>query len=210
MSSNKTNQSKINAHSIVVSFGYKIIGKDLPQPEELSDMILKQPHHFINPDIASKPFSFLESFGEHEQTHKTSFRINDLICYPIVARPYCVASQLWQPFRHSSSLTLTDLVKEGLNTNIEQYQLTYLDSNKVVVASGDWLEGLQERHTIGSVEPHGSYILADKEFIDQFLNKHDLRLAYLVTNIFTFKNYSYEDVQEFKDHKFYNLSSIIE
>jgi len=202
-------KGEIDTSMILVAFGYKVIGKDMPDPKEVAKEILYSPQMLLIPR-APRPFNFLESYSYQISTKTSPIKVQDLILYPIVARNRDLVIALWQWFRDFS-------VPFGLSEELGRDLEVKLESNgwkchkeKIVVAkSCDWLEGLKDRHDKDLEIPHGHYIEINSLFLDSYLKENRLRLGYVMKTVYKYKKYSYEEAKVLEDYQLLGVSRVI-
>lgn len=195
----------------LIGFGYKVIGPELPTPEEVSKEILYSPIITRIPSITNKPIHFLEDQSSYISSEDEYLVIKDLVIFPLIARQIDLAINLWQYYRDCEvGINVTPYFSNNLNLKLANNSWFYKNNNgKKVIEFKDWLEGLRERYERTMPIHHGQYILSDKNFIEEWLAENDLKLGYLLVSEYKTKKYSYDKPQEFKETKLVNLSPII-
>ena len=69
----------------LIGFGYKVLGADLPEAEDVTKEILYAPQTLLIPTKADYPLDFLKNFV-HFNIHSDSVQLKGLIVYPLVTR----------------------------------------------------------------------------------------------------------------------------
>jgi hypothetical protein len=194
----------------LIGFGYKVLGADLPEAEDVTKEILYAPQTLLMPTKADYPLDFLKN-SVHFNIHSDSVQLKGLIVYPLVTRNRDLTIGLWQYFRDKNpSFNITEKFREGLINIIKNNKWLYENKNDdEIVVFEDWIEGLQERYEFEMPVPHGHYVLIDENFLTEKLKDNGLRLGYVLKTIFRSKEYSYDEVQIINDFKLLNVSKII-
>ena len=196
----------------LLSFGYKVLGNELPSPEEVIDAINYHSHLILIPSITKRPFHFLENKDIFLTTDTDEYlQIKDLIVYPILSREKDLAIGLWQYFRDFfDGLNLRPELTENLNLTLTKNSWVYRDkSGSIYAEHRDWIEGLKERYDHDLPIPYGNFLTIDKGHIQSWAQQNNLRIGYVLRIVNRFKEYSYADVKEFKNTEFIDVSSII-
>jgi hypothetical protein len=196
---------------LLLAFGYKVIGPDIPTAEEVSDEISYSASLAMIPSSTNRPFHFLEELENCLLIRGGGTRIKDLLVYPIVVREHDLPIALWQYFRdYHAPFNLTPHLSEDLNMVVSNHNWSLQDSSKKsIIIYTDWLEGLKERYYSQMLLPHGQSIIADRAFLDTALDQYGLRLGYMLKTTYQFKKYSYEKAKKYEAFKLLNFSSII-
>lgn len=195
----------------LIGFGYKVVGSELPTPEEVATEVLYAPGITIPPSKTEVPLHFLEDRANFMLIGDEVTRLKDLIVYPLVVREHDLCIGLWQYFRDFEvSMNLTPELTEGLELKVDGISWFYegTDGKKIGMYK-DWLAGLRERYNRDLPLHHGHYILFDKPYLEEWLKERSLRLGYILKSTFRTRKYSYEKIQEYKEIKLLNVSSII-
>lgn len=202
-------KGEIDTSMILVAFGYKVIGKDMPDPKEVAKGILYSPQMLLIPR-APRPFNFLESYSYQISTKTSPIKVQDLIHYPIVARNGNSVIALWQWFRNFSvPFGLSEELGRDLEVKLENNRWKYLKEKIVVAKSCDWLEGLKDRYDKDLAIPHGHYIEINSSFLNSYLKENQLRLGYVMKIVYKYKKYSYEEAKVFEDYQLIGVSKLI-
>jgi len=202
-------KGEIDTSMILVAFGYKVIGKDMPDPKEVAKEILYSPQMLLIPR-APRPFNFLESYSYQISTKTSPIKVHDLILYPIVARNRDLVIVLWQWFRDFSvPFGLLEGLGRDLEVKLENSKWKYLKEKIVVAKSCDWLEGLKDRYDKDLEIPHGHYIEINLSFLNSYLKENQLRLGYVMKIVYKYKKYSYEEVKVLEDYQLLGVSRVI-
>lgn len=207
----ETGWSESPLHSFsLIGFGYKVVGRDLPTPEEISQEILWSPQTIIIPTNANKPLNFLENHS-HYDMHSEPIQIKDLIVFPFITRNRDLTISFWQYFKDKNqSFNIVDELRNDLEIKIEQNHWAYIDKeNNEIFVFKDWLEGLQERYEFEIPIPHGQQILINDKFLNEILKENNLRLGYLLKTTFRDKSYSYDEIKSVDNFELFNVSNII-
>lgn len=195
----------------LIGFGYKIIGAQMPTPEEVAEEISYAPNLVRIPSNTDRPFHFLEDQKNFLTIKDEHIRVKDMLVYPFVMRErdFCIA--LWQYFRDFDvSLNLNLSLSQNLKLIINKNSWIYQDKKGIHIASyADWLEGLKQRYDRDMPIPHGQYLMVNYDFLDQWLQDKKLRMGYIVKTTYSAKKYSYDETKKFEDVKFLNVSNII-
>ncbi len=199
----------LNASLILIAFGYKVVGPDMPQAREVADEILYSPSTFVLPSRADLPFNFLESYTKHLATQGSPIELGDLIVYPLVSRARDMVIGLWQWFRdHSSFLLLHNELTRGLKIELRDNGWDYMKDARKLGRCSDWLEGLKVRDD-DFVIPHGCFVEAGSSFVKSYLKQNGLRLGYVLKTTYRYRKHSYEDIKTIDDYQLLNVSRLI-
>jgi len=201
----------INTSVLLVAFGYKVIGLNIPKAEEVAKKIRYSPLIKVILSQTILPFNFLESYTEHISMENPPIKIEDLIIYPLVSRNIDSVINLWQWFRgfHHAPFGLSLELAYNLWIKIENYGWKYVNNKTIVAKSCDWLEGLKERHDKDLEIPHGQYIEINESFLDSYLKKNQLRLGYVTKVVYKYRKYSSEEPKVIEDYQLIDVSKII-
>ena len=192
----------------LIGFGYEIVGTDIPEARDVSREILYKPCHLIIPSRATRPFSVLESFPEHLPMVTKPIKVMDLILHPLVGNPKDLVIALWQWFRDANPfLILYNQLARNLEVRLEEKRFVYLHNDKAVAWSQDWSEGINEKTDLEI--PHGTFIEIDSPFLNEYLDKHGLRLGYLARTAYKFRTHSFDKEQIIEDYQLIGVSRII-
>jgi Cdc6-like AAA superfamily ATPase len=192
----------------LLAFGYKVIGTDIPEARDVSREILYKPCHVIIPSRAARPFNILESFPEHLPMVMKPIKVMDLILHPLVGNLKDLAIALWQWFRGSRPfLILHYQLATNLEVKLEEKRFVYLRNGKAVAWSQDWLEGINEKTDLEI--PHGTFIEIDSPFLNDYLDKNDLRLGYLAKTTYKFRTDRFDKEKIIEDYQLIGVSRII-
>ena len=194
----------------LIGFGYKVVGSDFPQPEEVAKEILYLPQTLLISTRAEHPISFLKNSTLFD-IFTEPIPIKGLIVFPLITRNRGLAITLWQYFRNKNqSFNIVNELRSDLSISIKYNRWAHEDqNNNEVVIYKDWLEGLQERYEFEMPIPHGHYVLIDDDFLIKKLKEFELRLGYILKTTFRTKKYSRDEVQKIDNFKFLNVSKII-
>lgn len=194
----------------LIGFGYKVVGSDFPQPEEVAKEILYPPQTLLLSTRAEHPISFLKNSTLFD-IFTEPIPIKGLIVFPLITRNRGLAITLWQYFRNKNqSFNIVNELRSDLSISIKYNRWAHEDqNNNEVVIYKDWLEGLQERYEFEMPIPHGHYVLIDDDFLIKKLKEFELRLGYILKTTFRTKKYSRDEVQKIDNFKFLNVSKII-
>jgi len=194
----------------LIGFGYKVVGSDFPQPEEVAKEILYPPQTLLISTRAEHPISFLKNSTLFD-IFTEPIPIKGLIVFPLITRNRGLAITLWQYFRNKNqSFNIVNELRSDLSISIKYSRWAHEDqNNNEVVIYKDWLEGLQERYEFEMPIPHGHYVLIDDDFLIKKLKEFELRLGYILKTTFRTKKYSRDEVQKIDNFKFLNVSKII-
>jgi len=199
----------LDASVILVAFGYKVIGPNIPEAKEVAKEILYSPSVVLKPTTAS-PFNFLESYEDHIIISDSPLKIGDLIIYPIIARNNDLVIALWQWFRgYSIPFGLYDGLQDGLVIEIEDEIWNYVKDGHTVARSSNWLEGLKERYEEDLGIPSGNYIEIESSFLESYLNMNRLRLGYVLKTTYKYKEYAYKEAKSVSDYRLIEVSPLI-
>lgn len=194
----------------VIAFGYKVIGTDIPEAKEVAEKIICSPVVSMNSSGATRPFNFLESYKSHLPSASSPIKINDLIIYPLVARNHDLIIDLWRYFRdYHFPLTLYSKLSAGLNIELGEDSWSIKRNGQVVATNREWIEGLKDKYDKDYEIPHGNYLTADSSFVMAYLDKHDLRLGYIVKTKHIHKKNSYDEAYPIVNYELLNVGRII-
>lgn len=186
----------------LIGFGYKVLGKDLPIPEEIAQAIFNIPQTLLIP-TSDKPLSFLEN-PNYLDLHSDAIKIKDLLIFPLITRNRDLTIGLWQYFKDKgSSLNVVDELRSNLKVKIKDHWWIYedKDDNEIVVFE-DWLEGLQERYEFEMPIPKGQQTLINEIFLIKKLKENGLNLWYILETTFRTRKYIYDDIKIVNNFKF--------
>lgn len=194
----------------LMGFGYKVLGADLPEPEEVAKEILHVPQTLLIPTKADHQLNFLEN-PVYFDIHSDPIQIKDLLVFPLVTRNKDLTIGLWQYFRDKNqSFNINEKLRFGLRIITKNNKWIYEnESNNEIVVFEDWIEGLQERYEFEMPVPHGHYLLIDENFLAKKIKDNVLRLGYVLKTTFRSQKYSYDEIQKINNFKLINVSSII-
>lgn len=194
----------------LIGFGYKVLGPDLPEPEEISREILYAPQTVFIPSKAERPLSFLEN-SVYFDIYSDSIQVRDLVIVPLVTRNRDLIIGLWQYFRdYDNALNVVQKFRSGLNIGIKDNSWTYEDGNgNEIIVFKDWIEGLQERYEFKMPIPHGHYVSIDEKYLTEKLKEKGLKLGYILKTTYRSRKYTHDEVQQMDNYKFVNVSRII-
>ncbi len=194
----------------LIGFGYKVVGSDFPQPEEVAKEILHSPQTPILSTKAEHPISFLKNSLIFDISSEP-IPIKGVVVFPLITRNRDLKINLWQYFRGiSQSFNIVNGLRADLSISIKynRWAYKYQDNNEIVIFK-DCLEGLQERYEFKMPIPHGHYVLIDDDFLTKKLKEYELRLGYILKTTFRDKKYSREEVHKIENYKLLNVSKII-
>lgn len=194
----------------IIGFGYKVLGANLPNPEEVAEKISHIPQTLLIPTRADKPLNFLEN-SAHFDIHSETLQIKDLVIFPLVTRNRNLTISLWQYFKDKNqSFHVVDELRSDLKIVIKNNKWIYedRDNNEIVIFEG-WLEGLQERYEFEMPIPQGHQVLINEVFLTEKLKENSLRLGFILKTTFRSKKYSYDDIKIVNNFKFLNVSNVI-
>lgn len=199
----------LDTRVILVAFGYKIVGPNIPEASTVASEILYSPYVKITPTSIS-PFSFLESSSDHIIIGDFPVQVADMIVHPLVVRNHDLVIALWQWFRdYCTPFGLWYGLADKLNIQIAGDSWSYVENGSTVAISSNWLEGLKERHDKDMGIASGSYIEADPIFVKSYLNGHGLRLGYVLKSTHRYREYSYQEAKSFDQYRLIGVSRII-
>ena len=196
---------------LLVAFGYKVVGSEMPTPEEVAEEIAYSPTLVTIPSRTNRPFNFLEDRENHLPVGSEGIRIKDIVIYPIVARDRDLCIALWQYFRdYDMAFNLNHSLSQELKIELgkNKWQLKNKDE-RIVATYEDWLEGLKERYDRNMPLPHGQSLTLDQDFLNSWLSGDNLRLGYLLKSTYRSRQYSHDEVKKYKETKLLNVSNII-
>lgn len=196
---------------LLISFGYKTLGPDLPTAEEILNEISYAPGLVRISSKTNKPFSFLEDKANHLPLVENAIQIKDIIIYPIVTRERDEVIGLWQYFRDyytpfNFNISLTQGMQIKISKNCWELQN---EDVQPTASHTDWLEGLRERYKRDMPLPHGQYLMAKRDFMDKWLEENGFRLGYVFKTTYRSSQYSYDEVKKYEETKLINVSNII-
>jgi len=202
-------ESASSARITMIAFGYDVRGNNIPDAEAIAGELLYSPMATIQPTTSTTPFRILESKSNRIEYPVGQLELGDLSCQPMVCRNRDLTISLWQGFRNYSLFSPNDVIGADLQNDIVGSELRYHKNGNTLAVVRDWLDGFCERNTRDLDNPHGVYILADKDFVMTYLASQQLRLGFIVKITYRFKKYDYEEAQIHDDYRLYNVSSII-
>lgn len=194
----------------LLAFGYKVLGPNLPEPDEVFTRLAYGPGLIIEPSKTERPFNFLDEQKHYEPVNEKAFVFKDLIIYPIVARDHDLCIALWQFFRdYDSPFTLNWQFVRGAKF-VSQLDKWILEDKrgKPIAVYTDWLEGLKERYGWDMPINHGQSLQINSQFLNQWLETEKLRLGYVLETTYRSKE-SFEKAKVYHDSKLINVGNII-
>ena len=196
---------------LLIAFGYKVVGSQLPTAEEIAEKISYSPSLATIPSRTVRPFNFLEDNENYLSVRGEALRIKDMIIYPLVARERDLCIALWQYFRdYDATFNLNQPLLQNLQVVINKNNWHLRNKNKEIMATyTDFLEGLKERYDRDMPLPHGQYLTTNKAFLDEWLTSNNLRLGYMLKIVYRSRQYSHEEIKKYEDAKLLNVSSLI-
>lgn len=193
----------------LLAFGYRVTGPEIPEAKKVADKILYLPFKILEP-TTDLPFNFLEASRSHIIVGESSIKINDLIIYPLAIRYRDLVIALWQWFR--DRLMPFGLAKEfddKLTVEIKDRTWEYVKNGHTVARSGNWLEGIKEKHDKDLQIPCGNYIEADPSLIDSYLKTNRLRIGYVEKITYTYKEDAYVEAKSMEAYRLLRVSRLI-
>src|SRR3989339_565647 len=202
-------ESPLHSFSLI-GFAYRVVGKNLPAPEEVSQKILWNPQTIILPTRAKKPLNFLENHPYFD-IHSEPIQIKDLMLFPLITRNRDMTISFWQYYKDKNqSFNIIDELRNDLEIKIKQNHWAYVNKeNNEIIVFKDWLEGLQERYEFEIPIPHGQQVLINDKFLNKVLKENNLRLGFLLKTTFRDKSYSYDEIKKADSFELLNVSNII-
>jgi hypothetical protein len=200
------------SHSfLLLAFGYRVLGSELPTAEEIGERIFYSPNLVTIPSKAIRPFNFLEDKENHLGVKCDAIQIKGLLIYPIVARERDLCIALWQYFRdYDPAVNLAPAISKDLKNIFDKYGWHFQDQDgKCVARYADWLEGLKERYDKDMPIPHGQYLMVNKDFLGDWLTDWNLRLGYILKTTFRSRKYAYDEIQKYEEVRLLNVGNII-
>ena len=190
----------------IIGFGYKVLGANLPNPEDVADEISQIPQT----TMVDKPLNFLNNSVYFDIDSKP-LQVKDLVIFPLVTRNKDLIIGLWQYFKDMNrSFHVVDDLRSDLKIVIKNNKWIYEDKdNNEIIIFEDWLEGLQERYEFEMPIPQGHQVLINEVFLTEKLKKNNLRLGFILKTTFTAKKHSYDDIKIVTNFKFINVSNVI-
>lgn len=192
----------------LIGFGYKVVGTDIPEAKDVAKEMFWRPRHVIIPSRASRPLNFLESFPEQLPVVRKPIEVMDLTLHPLVGNPKDLVIALWQWFRgHNPFYIIHYQLLKNLQVKLERNGFVYFQNDKPVAWSQDWSEGIEEKTDLEI--PHGTFIEIDSSFLNEYLDKHGLRLGYLAKTTHKFRMHSFDKEQTIENYQLIGVSRII-
>ena len=139
-------------------------------------------------------------------------QIEDMIIYPIIVKERDLSIALWQCFRdYHAGFNLNPEVRPGLEMRLDKHGWKLQDERGLlsIIRFTDWLEGLKERYNFEMPLPHGQYLIANADFINEIFKENNLRLGYVLRTTYRSRQYSHDEVKKYEQAKLINVSSII-
>jgi len=194
----------------LIGFGYKVLGADLPEPEEVSEAILHTPQTLLIPTKATRSLSFLEN-SVHFDIPSDFVQIKDLVVFPLATRNRDLTIRLWQYFGGKNQpFNVNEKSRSGLGIVTKNNKWVYEDENNTeIVVFKYCLNGLQERYEFEMPLPHEHYVLVDEKYLTKKLKDNGLRLGYVLQTTYRSQKYSYDEIKKINNFKFINVSNII-
>lgn len=195
----------------LVAFAYKILGKNLPNPEEIKDKILYAPVFSLYPST-ERPLCFFEPQNQYFSTQKSShITLDDIEIYPLVSRIYTYPINFWQVFRqYHAPFGLSDnLISLGLDMGYKSDGWFFSSQKKEISKAYSWNIGIIERSEHDFDIPSGQIIEIDYKWLQEFLQEQKVRLGYVVKVKSVFKKYAYDKPKIYEETKLFEVYPII-
>ena len=197
---------KFSANAMVIAFGYSILGNRIPDAKSLMAHILRE----AADDDSSNPIFPFNYLDRSEESEVANFQIGDLVISPLLSICSPKATNLWQWFRgFNQTFKPNQNLNDGLILKIDQTQWQYCQDDSVVVRCGDWLDGIQERHDVGMVVLHGSYVTISKEYLISRLKDMNLRVGYAIRYTYGYRKHEFEMPEITEDYDLVGVSRVI-
>jgi hypothetical protein len=131
--------------------------------------------------------------------------------YPLVAGMRFLHINVWQYWRgiHPPLFPTPHLFAQKGSVGHDAESWYYEKNGQRVFEGRDWRIGNIERTDEKEYQLTGQYALCDSEWVDEFLEKYGLRLAYVLHMSVLQRNREYEDPKESRSCALLNLSSIV-
>ena len=192
----------------LAGFAYRTIGPNTPDAKMLAQELFYRTFIFSVPRIVKRPFSILECSDKFLLSQEKPNEIDDLLIYPIVAPIRIFPINLWQWFRgYHPFMVLFKPVSDSNILSIENDRLCYYREGKLIARSLDWTQGIKERSDLEI--PHGTYIEADAEYLNNYLENIGFKLGYVIKISHKFRKYTTDKEQIIEDYRLINVSKII-
>lgn len=165
----------------IVGFGYKIVGNNIPNERTIAQKIFYKTSNILLSTYATNPLNYLGSQNQFVAIEEKPFiKLDDLLIFPLVSRVRPLATSIWQWYRGMRAtfdlyFNLTTDTKIIINENSFTYQI----GKNTVAESIDWTQGFKERLRKDEIYPGGQYIRIKKDFLENYLNSQNIRLAYI-------------------------------
>lgn len=192
----------------LIAFGYQIVGKNLPSAEEVGEEFLYSIPNLIRiPSKTEMPFSFLEDKKNYLLTRDEIIKIKDLVIHPLIATDRNLCIDLWQYYRsYHSGFNLVPELSNNLSVIISDDRWSFQDmSSKTITLYQDWLEGLKDRYYPEMPLPHGQFIKIDKEYLNNYLARKNLKLGFILKKTYKTKKYDHDKASKYEDVKLLNV-----
>lgn len=192
----------------LAGFAYKINGPNIPAAEVVARKILDETFLFTLARILQRPFNVLECPDQYLPSQTEPEAIDDMTIYPLIAPIRQSTISLWQWFRGNHPYML--LFKPASAENVirlEDSGLSHYKRGRLIAHGQDWTEGLQDRLNLEA--PHGTFIEADTDYLNECLNENGFRLGYVIRTTHKIRRYSTDEEQSIEGCRFIGVGRII-
>jgi hypothetical protein len=199
----------------VMGFGYQSVGKSMPSDEAIFQSLLSKPRWLSSP-YAENPMTYFDNPHKGYYTPAGgSYKIDDIVVVPLIARLDLQASNTWQWFRfwpHGNLFGLSGFLyvpEIKYKRCKKKYKYVLSPVRKTVANAYTWTMGLIERIDRDMPIPSGHVIETDRRWLMNRLADQKLRLAFASRLRFFVRRYSYEKPQVYSVFRSFGLSSLI-
>jgi hypothetical protein len=195
----------------LVGFGYQVVGATIPEAKRVAKEVLYSPQFLLFPSRASKPFNYLDSFDDYVKIPDKPVRVDDLMIYPLVGTYHDLVIGLWQWFRdyRPQYIMHVNLISSGTTISIQRDYWSYEKQGETIARCKDWTEGLKERYEKDAEIPYGNYFEIKTTYLNEYLDKHNLRLGYLMKTHHSLKKERYEEEKALDNYEMLRVGRVI-
>jgi hypothetical protein len=201
----------LSVHFALVGFGYRVHGRNLPDADEIADLVQWQSTWYGNPESPSslKVLQGAQSrelvcMDDHWVTH-------DLEIVPVVSRFASTPIHLWQWFRGAESpLGLSSfLYRRDIDLRLDKDALVYEHEDGKIATGYDWRLGTLEHHPEFEYTYHGQAVEARSDWLQAALTEDNMRLAYVLQTKIKVRQHTYSKAKVHVSTELLNLIQIV-
>jgi len=102
-----------------------------------------------------------------------------------------------------------NLMPFGTSISIQRDSWSYERNGETIARCKDWTEGLKERYDRDVEIPYGNYFEIKTTYLNQYLDKHNLRLGYLMKTHHSLKKERYEEEKTLDNYEMLRVGRVI-